>query len=43
MMEASIKLITRTMDDCFVLNTGEEESDIVSESDGNTAMLTVKM
>ena len=33
-------------DDGWVLDsvyTGEEESDIVSESDGNTAMLTVKM
>ena len=40
---ASIKLITRMMDECLILEKmGAEESKIVSESDGNTAVLTVE-
>ena len=36
--------MTRLMEGCLILNKlGEEESEIVSESDGNTAMLTVKV
>ena len=36
--------MTRSMDWCLVLNKlGRDESEIVSESDGNTAMLTLKM
>ena len=44
MMTAGIKLID--LDDGWVLDSekiGEEESGVVLESDGNTAMLTVKM
>ena len=36
--------MTRMLDGCLILNKlGEEDSEIVSESDGNTAMLTVKV
>ena len=40
MITVNIKLMTRTMDRSLI---GEEESETVSESDGDTAMLTVKM
>ena len=40
----SIKMMTQTMDGCSSLNKLEVlESDVVSDSDGNTAVLTVKM
>ena len=45
-MTASIELMTRAMDGCLILNKlvrRREESEIVSNSDGNTAMLTVEM
>ena len=40
-MTANIKLMTQVMAGCLILN--KLESEIVSESDGNTAMLTVEM
>ena len=46
LMTTSVKLMTRTMDGCLILNKLErrrEESDMVSDSDGNTAKLTVEM
>ena len=35
--------MTRTMDGCLILNKLGEECEVVSESDGNTVMLTVEM
>ena len=44
MMIASIKFMTWTVAGCLILNKFvEEESEVVSESDGNTAILIVEM
>ena len=43
-MIASIKFMTWTVAGCLILNKFvEEESEVVSESDGNTAILIVEM
>ena len=43
MMTANIKLMTRMIDGCLILKKIEEEtSEIASESDGHSAMLTVE-
>ena len=41
-MIASIKLMTRTMDDCLILNKLGRGRVKLSERDGNIAMLTVE-